>query len=69
MKTRGANMKTLMVVFLLLAMAVPILAFDGYDSDHAGQIPLCRNNNTGIIKFAPMKDIDPITTGKNFESY
>jgi len=62
-------MKTLMVVFLLLAMAVPVLAFDGYDGDHAGQIPLCRNNNTGVIKFAPMKDIDPTTTGKNFEPY
>jgi hypothetical protein len=45
------------------------MAFDGYDGDHAGQIPICRNNKTGVIRFAPMKDIDPTTTGKNFEPY
>ncbi len=62
-------MKTLVAVFLLLAITVPVLPFDGYDGDHAGQIPLCRNNKTGVIKFAPMKDIDPTITGKNFEPY
>jgi len=48
-------------------MTVPVLAFDGYDG-HTGQIPLCRNNKTGAIKFAPIKDIDP-TTGVNYEPY
>jgi hypothetical protein len=68
-KNKGENMKMVLVVLLVLAMAVPVLAFDGYDGDHAGQIPLCRNNSTGVIKFAPMKDIDPSTTGKNYEPY
>jgi len=61
-------MKKILVVFLWLIVATPILAFDGYDGDHAGQIPLCRNNKTGTIRFAPMKDIDT-TTGANYEPY
>jgi hypothetical protein len=62
-------MKTLMAVFSLLAITGPVLVFDGYDGDHAGQIALCRNNKTGVIKFAPMKDIERTPTGKNFEPY
>jgi hypothetical protein len=49
-------MKTLMAVFLLLAVTGPVLVFDGYDGDHAGQIPLCRNNKTGVIKFAMLSN-------------
>jgi len=59
------------IVLLLLAMvmliAVPCLAFDGYDG-HAGQIPLCQNNKTGALRVSPMKDIDP-TTNVNYEPY
>jgi hypothetical protein len=60
-------MKKLLLGFILvLALAFPAFAFDGYDG-HEGQIPLCQNNKTGVLKFAPMKDVDPTTTGKNFE--
>jgi hypothetical protein len=56
------------IVFVLLTMmliAVPCLAFDGYQG-HPGQIPLCQNNKTGALKFAPSKDIDK-TPGLNYE--
>jgi len=63
-------MKKIVLVLLAMAMliAVPCLGFDGYDGDHAGQIPLCRNNKTGVIRFAPTKDVDT-TSGVNYEPH
>jgi hypothetical protein len=52
---------------LIPGLTISAMAFDGYDGDHAGQIPICRNNKTGAVRFAPMKDIDPTVAGKNFE--
>lgn len=54
----------LMAVVISLFLAVPCLAFQG----HEGQVPLCQNNKTGIVRFAPVKDIDP-TTNKDYEPY
>jgi hypothetical protein len=64
-------MKKIVLVLLAMVMliAVPCMAFDGYDGDHAGQIPLCQNNKTGKFRFAPMKDIDPTLKGTNYEPY
>jgi hypothetical protein len=59
-------LRMLLRLLLALAVALPSMAFDGYDG-HEGQIPICRNNKTGAIKFAPMKDVDPTPPGKNYE--
>lgn len=61
-------MKKAVLVFLamLMLIAVPCLAFDF--PGHLGQIPLCQNNKTGAVKFAPVKDMDS-TTGVNYEPY
>ena len=62
-------MKKAVLIFLALMMLteVPCLAFDGYQG-HEGQTPLCQNNMTGALRFAPMKDIDT-STGVNYEPY
>jgi hypothetical protein len=60
-------MKKIAFVWLAMVMliALPCLAFDGFQG-HEGQIPLCQNNKTGALKFAPSKDIDK-TPGLNYE--
>lgn len=62
-------MKKIVLVSLAMVMliAVPCLAFDGYQG-HEGQIPLCQNNKTGALRFAPMKDVDS-TINTNYEPY
>jgi len=62
-------MKKVESVLLVLVMlvAVPCLAFDGYQG-HEGQIPLCQNKKTGTLRFAPMKDIDR-TAKVDYEPY
>ncbi|MGZ3558963.1 MAG: hypothetical protein ACXU97_07615 [Thermodesulfobacteriota bacterium] len=62
-------MKKIVLVLLAMVMliAVPCLAFDGYQ-DHEGQLPLCQNNKTGGLRFAPVKDIDR-TKNKDYEPY
>jgi len=62
-------MKRIAFIWMAMVMliAVPCLAFVGFQG-HEGQIPLCQNNNTGAVKFAPVKDIDP-TKGVNYEPY
>ncbi len=61
-------MKKILPVWLAMVMliAVPCLSFDGFQG-HEGQIPLCQNNNTGKLKFAPIKDIDPSKNVINYE--
>ena len=62
-------MEKILIVLLamVMLMAGPCLAFDGYQG-HEGEIPLCQNNKTGALRFAPTKDIDP-TTKVNYEPY
>jgi hypothetical protein len=62
-------MKKIVLVLLAVVMSIAVqcLAFDGYQG-HEGQIPLCQNNKTGALKFAPIKDIDP-TINKDYEPY
>jgi hypothetical protein len=62
-------MKKIVLVLLAMVMliAVPCLAFDGYQG-HEGQIPLCQNNKTGALRFAPVKDIDR-TKNKDYEPH
>jgi hypothetical protein len=62
-------MKTIALVLLAMVMliAVPCLAFDGY-LGHEGQFPLCQNNRTGAVRFAPIKDTDP-TKNVNYGPY
>ncbi len=62
-------MKTVALVLLIMVMliAVPCQAFDGYDG-HEGQLPLCQNNRTGKLRPAPMKDTDR-TKDVNYEPY
>ena len=55
------------LVVLVMLVAVPCLAFEGYQG-HEGQIPLCQNKRTGKLRFAPMKDIDR-TTKVDYEPY
>jgi len=52
-------MKKIALVLLAMVMliAVPCMAFEYLG--HEGQIPMCQNNTTGVLKFAKMKDIDP----------
>ena len=62
-------MKKIVLVLLAMVMLIagPCLAFDGYQG-HEGQIPLCQNNKTGVLRVAPMKDIDP-TANVDYEPY
>jgi hypothetical protein len=66
---RVDKMKKIVLTLLAVVMliAVPCLGFDGYEG-HEGQIPLCQNNMTGALRFAPMKDVDT-STGVNYERY
>ena len=58
--------KIVLVLFaMVILIAVPCRAFDGYQG-HEGQIPLCQNNKTGALKFAPSKDIEK-GAGLNYE--
>ncbi len=60
--------KIVLVLFATVTLiAVPCLGFDGYQG-HEGQIPLCQNNKTGVLRHAPVRDIDP-TTNVTYEPY
>ena len=55
----------LLLLAMVMLIAVPCLAFDGYQG-HEGQIPLCQNNKTGALKFPKVKDIDS-SAGVDYE--
>jgi len=59
--------KRLVLLMIMTLLAVPCLAFDGFNG-HGGQVPLCQNNKTGAFRFAPIKDIDP-TKRKVYEPH